>query len=188
MHLLQSVLHDHGRRSSVRVGCHNPHHRTSRRIQTSGDNPENDILTGENTGNLGNCVTTTDAANSGGTSVGLHDTDSSSASLLHEPGGFSDSSSRGDSRRSGAGVNDSGQVGKSHSLSESLDVSKHGSSLRIVVQARTKFGLNAGQSGRKLIGSGRTTLDFGESFVEDFGNVEKTDNVTILVANRLYGR
>lgn len=57
-----------------------------------------------------------------------------------------------------------------------------------MVQARTKFGLDTGQSGRELVGSGRTTLDFGEGFVEDFGNVEKTDNVTILVANRLYGR
>lgn len=57
-----------------------------------------------------------------------------------------------------------------------------------MVQARTKFGLNTGQSGRELAGSGRTTLNFGEGFVEDFGNVEKTDNVTVLVANRLYGR
>lgn len=57
-----------------------------------------------------------------------------------------------------------------------------------MVQARTKFGLNTRQSGRELVGSGRTTLDFGEGFVEDFGNVEKTDNVTVLIANRLYGR
>lgn len=55
-----------------------------------------------------------------------------------------------------------------------------------MIQTRTKFGLDTGQSGRELVGSSGTTLDFGKSFVEDFGDVKKTDNVAILVANGLY--
>lgn len=37
----------------------------------------------------------------------------------------------------------------------------------------------------ELCRSGRGSLDFGESFVEDFGNVEKTDDVAVFVAYRL---
>jgi hypothetical protein len=37
----------------------------------------------------------------------------------------------------------------------------------------------------QLSGSGRGTLDFGESFVEDLCDIEETNDVAIFVANGL---
>lgn len=37
----------------------------------------------------------------------------------------------------------------------------------------------------QLSGSGGRSFNLGESFVEDFGDIKQTDNITIFVANGL---
>lgn len=53
---------------------------------------------------------------------------------------------------------------------------------------RAKFVLDASEGRRELGRGGRATLDLGESLVEDLGDVEETDDVALLVADRLKWR
>jgi hypothetical protein len=49
----------------------------------------------------------------------------------------------------------------------------------------TQLRLDTGESGVQLSRSRRPSLDLCKRFVEDFGYVKQTDNVAVLVADRL---
>lgn len=73
----------------------------------------------------------------------------------------------------------------SHLVPEGIDIGQHGGCLWVGCHAWPELRLNASERGGELGGSRGTSLDFGECFVEYFGDVEQPDDIAILIADRL---
>jgi hypothetical protein len=69
-------------------------------------------------------------------------------------------------------IHDGGQVGLGHLFLERIDVSEHSGGLGVGGKSWTELGLDSCQCGRELGSGGRSSLDLGKGFVENFGDVE----------------
>lgn len=158
---------------------HNADDAASSGIQSSRNDTENNIFASEDTSNS---RMSTWCSSSGV----LHNTDGSRSPLLHQPRSLPDGSLGPDSCRLCAGIHNSGKVGERCLLAEFLDPGKHGGCLRVGVHT-SEFGLDTSHGAEELLRRRGASLDLAESFMEDLGNIEETDNVSVFIANGLNG-
>lgn len=133
MHLLKSVVDSHGRGGSIGMRRHNPDDAAHARVQTGRNDAQNDVLAGENAGDLGMGAW-------GGR--WLHDADRGGPALAHETCDFSNGCLWADHRRLGAGVHDGRKVGQGRLFAQSFDVGEHGRCLGIGAETSAEFALD----------------------------------------------
>jgi len=161
------------------VRCHDTNDTASSSIKASRNDTENNIFAGENASNLRL------RARSCARRVGaLHDADSGGPALLHQPGRLSDGGLGAHCGRLGTGIHDGGEVGKSSLLSQLLGPCKHGSCLGVRTHT-SQFGLDTSHRTEELLRCKGATLHLAERLMEDLGDIEETDDVTILIADGL---
>ena len=83
------------------------------------------------------------------------------------------------------GIENGCEVWLGHFVSEGIDVCEHGGCLGVGSHSGSELRLDAGESSRQLGSGSRSSFDLGKSFMEDFGNVQKTYNIPVLVTDRL---
>jgi len=167
-----------GHRGWRRIGMrsHHAYDAAHARIQTGGNDAQNDVFAGEDANNLGMSAR-------GGRR--LHDADGRRPALAHETRNFTNSRPWPNNGRLSAGVHDSRKVGQGRFFSQGFDVGKHGRRLGVCAKAGAKLALDACESTIELLRRRRTTLDLVQGLVEDFSYVKEANDVAIFVADWL---
>ena len=146
MHLLEGIVHAHARRSSVRMRGHHADNATYARIQTRSDDAQDNVLAREDTSDLRMRFTKTWHV--------LHNTNSGDTTLLHQLRYLTDSRFGCDNGGLRPRIHDSGKIRQRGLLTESVNIGKHSSSLRVRSHSWTKLGLHTGKSVVEFLGGG----------------------------------
>jgi len=169
----------HSRRSRVRVRCHDSDHTTSPSIQPGSDYTQNDILAGKNTSNP------RFGAEAGRRrSRSLHNTNRSRPPLLHNFCNFPHRGFWSNRSRLCVCVHDGSQIWQRGLLPELFSPREHGCSLRIRSHC-TEFRLYTSHRTKQLFRSGRAAFNLSKCFVEDFGDIEKANNIPLFITDGL---
>lgn len=147
---------------------HNSYDTTSLRVETSGDNPQNDILTSEDTSDL--------------LSIILHNANCCSPLLPHQLGSLANGRLEPDSSSSGSCIENRTEVRERHLVAKSLNVSEEwvGGTF-----SSSKLFLSTFESSVELLRGSVSLLELFERLVENFGDIEKTNNVSVFVTDGL---
>lgn len=105
--------------------------------------------------------------------------------LIHQLRSIANAGPRRDGRRRCPGVQDGGEIGLSHTVAQCINVGQHCCRLRVGREIGSKFRLYTCESNRQLRSRARSSLHLGKCFVEHLGDVKKTDDIAIIVADRL---
>lgn len=170
-------MHRHSGRCGVGMGSHDPDDAANASIQACSNYPENYVLAGKDPGNLGMYAVRARGI--------FHDANGGDSALLHQLCNFTNSCFRGHCRWLRARIHDCGEIGKRGLFTEAVDICEHGGCLRISGHAGTELRLYASEGIVELLGRRRATFDLVEGLVEDFGNIEQTDDIAFLITNGL---
>lgn len=168
VHLAESVLNTESRKSAIGMRSHDSYDTASLRVETSSDNPQYDVFTREDTSDL--------------LSIVLHNANCGSPLLPHELGGFTNGSLESNSGSSSTSVEDRSEVGERHFVAKSLNVSEKwiGGSL-----SSSELFLSTFESGVKFLRGSVSLLELFERLVENLGDIEETDNISVFVTDGL---
>lgn len=155
VHLAKSVLNAQSRKSAIGMRGHDPNDTASLGIESSRDNPQNDILARKDSRNLFTIV--------------LHDADGSRPLLPHQFRSLSNGCLETDRSCRSTSIEDRTEVGERHLVSKGLDVSEE--------RVRGSFGAS-----ELLLGTFEGSVEFLrgtirlfellERLVEDFRDIE----------------
>ena len=157
-----------------------------RSVQTSSNDTEDNVLAGEDTGNLWMTTSTTGTAESARPAVGFHDANGSRSPLFHQSRGILDGRTGSHDGWVIMGIHHCRQIRQGHLVTQGIDVGQHGCCLGVAGHVGTEFILYTGECGRELGSGSGTTLNLCKGFVEDLGDVQETDDVAVFVAYRLH--
>lgn len=140
-------------------------------VETSGDNPQDDILASEDTGNL--------------LSIILHNANCRSPLLPHQFGSLTNGRLEPDSSGGRSCIEDRTEVGEGHLVAKSLNVSEEwvGGTF-----GSSELFLSTFECGVELLRGSVSLLELFERLVEHLGDIEKTDDISIFVADGLSDR
>jgi hypothetical protein len=167
VHLPERVLDAESRESDVRVRSHDTNDAASLSVETGGDDTKNDVLRGEDSSDT--------------LTVVLHHAHRGRPLLPHETSSVPHARLDTDRGSGRASVEDGSEVGEGHLVAKGLDVGEE----RVGVVGATKLLLGAFEGGVELLGGSVRLFELLERLVEDFGDVEETDDVAFFVADGL---
>lgn len=169
-------MNKHGGRRRVRMRRHDPHNTTPARIQPRRNDPQNHILTRENPSHPRHIINPRRP---------LHNTHRRRPPLLHQLRHLLDRRLGPNRSRLRAGIHDGGEIRQGSLLTERVDIGEHGCGLGVGGYTASELGLDACEGGIEFLGGGGAAFDLVEGFVEDFGDIEETDDVAFFVADGL---
>jgi hypothetical protein len=158
------------------VRCHDTNNAASACIQTSSNNTENNIFTGENTSNS-RVISNPGRA--------FHNTNSRRPVFTHKPRDLTNCRLGPNRGWLGSRVHNRCEVWQCRLFTERIDIGKHSSRLRVSC-ANAKFTLNTSQGAVEFLRRGRAALNLVKGLMENFCDIEQTNYIAFFITNRLY--